>query len=327
MQRREFITLLGGTVAAWPLAARAQQPTRVWRIGVLEILGRTPNAKDFNAFRQGLQELGYVEGQNLIFEYRSADGNNGRLPGLASELVRLNVDVIVTRTTVAALAAKKATQTIPIVMAACGDPLGSGLVASLARPGGNITGLSSVAAELTGKRIELLKDMVPKIARISAIFNMTNPIHVTEWSEAEKAARSVGILPQLLDVRKQEDIERAFDTARDQHADALLVGADTLTELNHTLIIELAVSHRLPAIYVWREFVDAGGLIYYGPSYPDLYRRAATYVDSILKGTKPADLPIQQPIKFEMVINLKAAKALGLAVPLSLIDRADEVIE
>jgi putative ABC transport system substrate-binding protein len=326
MQRREFITLLGGA-AAWPLAAQAQQPTRVWRIGILEIIARASNAESFNAFRQGLQELGYVEGQNLIFEYRSADGNNGRLPGLASELVRLKVDLIVTRTTVAALAAEKATETIPIVMAASGDPVGFGLVASLARPGGNITRLSSVAAELTGKKVELLKDMIPAIARLSAIFNMTNPFHVLEWSEVEKAARSLGIQPRLLDVRKREDIERAFDAARDQHADALFIGGDTLTQENQTLVVELAASHHLPAIYVFREFVDAGGLIFYGASYPDLYRRAATYVDKVLKGTKPADLPIQQPTKFELVINLKTAKALGLTVPLPLLGRADEVIE
>lgn len=327
MKRRKFITLLGGAVVAWPLGAQAQEPARVWRVGILEIIARTSNARDFNAFRQGLQELGYVEGKNLIFEYRSADGNNGRLPELASELVRLKVDVIVTRTTIAALAAKKATETIPIVMAASGDPLGFGIVASLARPGGNITGLSSVAAELTGKRMELLKDLVPTIVRISAIFNMANPIHVLEWSEVEKAASSLGIQSRLFDIRKREDIGRAFDAARDERADALLVGADTLTQLNRTFVIELAASHRLPAIYVWREFVDAGGLIYYGPSYPDLYRRAATYVDKILKGTKPDELPIQQPIKFEMVINLKAAKALGLVVPPSLLDRADEIIE
>jgi len=326
MKRRDFLGVLGGA-AAWPLAARAQQPTQVWRIGILEIVASGSNAKSFNAFRQGLRELGYVEGQNLVIEYRSADGDNERFSGLAAELVRLKVDLIVTRTTVAALAAKRATETIPIVMAASGDPQGFGLVASLARPGGNVTGLSSVAAELTGKRVELLKDMVPAIARLSAIFNMTNPIHVLEWSEVEKAARTLGIQPRLLDIRKREDIERAFDAARDQHADAIIIGGDTLIETNLSLIVGLAASHHLPATYTFRDFVDAGGLIFYGASYPDLYRRAATYVDKVLKGAKPADLPIQQPTKFELVINLKTAKALGLTVPPALLDRADEVIE
>jgi putative tryptophan/tyrosine transport system substrate-binding protein len=327
MKRREFITLLGGMTVAWPLAGHAQEATRIWRIGILEIIASGSNAENFNAFRQGLKELGYVEGQNLIIEYRSADGDNKRFPDLAAELVLLKVDLIVTRKTVAALAAKKATETIPIVMAACGDPLGFGLVASLARPGGNITGLSSVTGELTGKRVELLKDMIPTITRISAVYNMTNPIHVFEWSETEKAAGSLKIQPRLLDVRKSEDIELAFNTARDQHADAMIIGGDTLTQTNQALIVELAASHQLPAIYVWREFVDAGGLFFYGPSYPDLYRRAATYADKVLKGAKPADLPIQQPTKFEMVINLKTAKMLGLKVPPSLLDRADEVIE
>ena len=323
--RRELITLLGG-VAAWPLAARAQQPGRVWRIGVLETVSQALNTTNMDAFQQGLRALGYVEGQNYALEYRSSDGDADRFLDLATELVRLNVDLIVTRGTPAAFAAKKATNTVPVVMAASGDPLSYGLIASLARPGGNITGLSALTSAFS-KRIELLKELVPTVARISALLNMSNPGLARQWSEIEKAARKLGIQPQLSDIRRRDDIERAFDAAGKQDANALIIGTDTLTQSNSQFIVDLAEKHRIPALYASSEFIAAGGLFAYGVNYSDLYRTAATYVDKILKGAKPADLPVMQPTKFELVINLKAAKLIGLTVPPSLLAIADEVIE
>ena len=324
MKRRESITLIGGTAAAWPLAARAQS---AYRIGVLETTSAALNAANFDALRQGLRQHGYIEGQNLVIEYRSADGRAERFPDLAAELVRLNVDLIVTRGTPAIYAAKNATKTIPVVMAASGDPLGAGVVAGLARPDGNVTGLSAFVTELQAKRLELLREMVPRINRIAALLNMSSPAEPPQWEETKAAARTLAIEPQLLDVRKPEDLGRAFETAIRQRADALVVGINVLTQANRRPIADLATKHRLPAIYASREFVDAGGLVALGVSYPDLYRRAATYVDKILKGAKPADLPIEQPTKFELIINLKAAKALDLDVPPMLLSRADEVIE
>ena len=324
MKRREFITLIGGTAAAWPLAARAQS---AYRIGVLETTSAALNAANFDALRQGLRQHGYIEGQNLVIEYRSADGRAERFPDLAAELVRLNVDLIVTRGTPAIFAAKNATKTIPVVMAASGDPLGAGVVAGLARPGGNVTGLSAFVTELQAKRLELLREMVPRINRIAALLNMSSPAEPPQWEETKVAARTLAIEPQLLDVRKPEDLGRAFETAIRQRADALVVGMNVLTQANRRPIADLATKHRLPAIYASREFVDAGGLVVLGVSYPDLYRRAATYVDKILKGAKPADLPIEQPTKFELIINLKTAKALGLEIPPTVLARADEVIE
>jgi len=327
MTRREFITLLcGGAAAMWPLAARAQQP-KVYRIGVLEVTSPALNAAQLEAFRQGLREQGYIEGRNYTLEYRSADGKAERFPDLAAELVRLNVDLIVTRGTPAALAAKNATTTIPIVMAASGQPLGVGLVASLARPGGNLTGLSSQHSETYGKRIELLREIIPSATRISALMNMSNPLLALEWREVERTVRSMAIEPRLLDIRTREDIERAFDMASTARTDAVLVAPDTLAQSNRKLVVELAAKYRLPAMYELREFIEAGGLISYGVNYPELYRSAATYVDKILKGIKPDNLPVQQPTKFDLVINLKTAKALGLDVPDRLLALADEVIE
>jgi putative ABC transport system substrate-binding protein len=324
MQRREFIKLFGGAAAAWPLAVRAQQPARVWRIGVLETTSLALNSANFAAFRHGLRDLGYVEGQNLAIEYRSSDRSE-RFLDLATELVRLKVDLIVLRGAPAVLAAKNATATIPVVMVSIADPLIA--VASLAHPGGNVTGFSSLVSELEPKRIELIREIVPGAARIAALYNMANPVFLPRWQQMERVAQSVGIQPQLLDVRKREDLERAFDSAITERADALVVSNDGLTLENRTRIAELAAKHRLPAVYATREFVDAGGLMAYAVSFPDLYRRTATYVDKILKGTKPADLPVQQPTKFELIINLKTAKALGLEVPPMLLARADEVIE
>ena len=325
-KRREFITLLGGT-AAWPLAARAQQAGKVHRIGVLETISTTLNVANFYALREGLRQLGYAEGQNLVIEYRSADGRDDRFPGLARELLALKVDVIVTRGTPAAKAVKNATSTVPVVMMASGDPVGVGLVTSLARPGGNITGLSAIVGELSPKRLELIREIVPGLARIAVLANTSNDAVRRDWARIETAARSLGVQSQLLDLRESDALGPTFDDASARRADALVVVIDAITQANQQRIVDLAMKHRLPAIYSSREFVDAGGLISYGVSYPDLYRRAATYVDKILKGTKPADLPVVQPTKFELVINLKTAKALGLTIPETLLATADEVIQ
>ena len=259
MRRREFISLLGGAGVAWPLAARAQQPGRVWRIGVLETTSMALNAANFEAFRQSLRDLGYIEEQNLIIEYRSAEGRGERFADLAADLLRLNIDVIVTRGTPAVLAAKKATTTTPIVMAATGDPLM--VVASLANPGGNITGLSGYTTGLEEKRAEVLKELVPGAVRIAGLYNMGNPVVPPLWNELQTAARKLGLTPQLLDVRKVEDIAPAFADATSQHVDALIVSVDALTQKNRSFITQLAAGHGLPAIYVSKEYIDAGGLI------------------------------------------------------------------
>jgi putative ABC transport system substrate-binding protein len=325
MRRRELITLIGGAVVMWPLAARAQQVGRVYRIGILETIPATENAANLDALRKGLRDLGYVEGQNLVFEYQSADGRAERFPALASELVRLKVDLIVTRGTPAAQAAKDATGTIPVVMAAMGAPLV--VVASIAHPGGNMTGLVTFSTDLTAKRIDLIKGLVPTLARVALLHNMGNPVGPPEWEETKMAARALGLQAELLDVRRQDDIDRAFEAAVRQHVDALLVGIDGLTQTFQRTIVDLAARNGLPAIYPARDFVDVGGLMAYAVNYPDLYFRAAGFVDKILKGAKPADLPMEQPTKFELVINLKTVKALGLAIPPMLLARADEVIE
>ena len=327
MNRRAFSTLLGGAAGVWPIAARAQQAGKVHRIGVLETISTTLNVANFYALREGLRQLGYAEGQNLVIEYRSADGRDDRFPGLARELLALKVDVIVTRGTPAAKAVKNATSTVPVVMTASGDPVGVGLVTSLARPGGNITGLSAIVGELSPKRLELIREIVPGLARIAVLANTSNDAVRRDWARIETAARSLGVQSQLLDLRESDALGPTFDDASARRADALVVVIDAITQANQQRIVDLAMKHRLPAIYSSREFVDAGGLISYGVSYPDLYRRAATYVDKILKGTKPADLPVVQPTKFELVINLKTAKALGIEVPPSLLALADGVIE
>ena len=325
LKRREFITLLGGAAAAWPLAARAQQPTKVWRIGMLETIPSAQNGPQLDPFRQGLRQLGYVEGQNFVIEYRSADGRAERFPDLANELVRLGVDLIVTRGTPATVAAKNATETIPVIMASVGDPLL--VVDSLARPGRNVTGLSAFVNEMTSKRLELIRELVPAISRIALFANMSNPVAPPQWEETKSTARSLRIQADLLDVRSWEDIYRAFETAVKQRIDALVVSFDGLFQANAQTIAALAVWNKLPAIYVGREFIEAGGLITYGVSFPHLYFRATTYIDKIFKGAKPADLPVEQPTRFELLINLKTAKALGIDVPPILLARADEVIE
>ena len=330
MDRRTFLGAFASGLLAAPLAARAQQPGKVYRIGMLERTSPATNAANFEAFRRGLRELGYVEGKNLVIEYRSADGRDDRFAGLATELVRLNVDLILTRGTLAALAAKHATGTIPVVITGLADPVGQGIVASLARPGGNITGVSAIVTELYPKRVELLRELLPRASRIAALCNMSSPALPPAWKEIETAARSLGIQPQLLDVRKPEDLGPAFDGAVRQRTDALVVGLDTLTQASQRLIVDLAAKHRLPAVYASMEF--AGGLVVYGVNYPDHYRRAATFADRIFKGTQPGDLPVERPTKFELIINLKTAKAktakaLGLTIPPSLLQRADQVIE
>jgi putative ABC transport system substrate-binding protein len=318
------LALLVALVGA-PLGVHAAQPEKLYRIGMLERTSAAINAANVDAFRQGLRERGYVEGQGFVIEYRSADGHDERFPALATELVRLNVDLILTRGTPAALAAKNATGTIPVLITGVGDPVGQGVVASLARPGANITGLSAAVTDIYPKRVQLLKELVPKAARIAVLFNMSNPALPPQWREVEKATRSLGIEPQLLDVRKVEDLEPAFDAAHRQRADALVVGIETLTQANQRLIVDLATRRRLPAMYASTEFT--GGLISYGANYPEMYRRAAGYAHKIFRGAKPADLPVEEPTSFDLVINSKAARALGLTIPRALLLRANTVTE
>ena len=310
---------------AMPRPTDAGQPEKLYRIGMLERTPTTINVANLESFRLGLRELGYVEDKTFVIEYRSADGRDDRFPRLAAELVQLNVDLILTRGTPAALAAKKATSTIPVVITGVGDPVGQGVVASLARPGMNITGLSSAVTDVYPKRVQLLRELVPRATRIGVLFNMTNPALPPQWKEVETAARALGIEPQLLDVRKREDLEPAFDAAIRQRADALIVGIETLTQANQALIVDLAARRRLPAIYASAEF--HGGLISYGVNYPEMYRRAARFADKIFKGAKPADLPVEEPTTFELIINLHTARALGLTVPPALLLRANTLIE
>ena len=325
MRRREFITLLGGAAAAWPLAARAQQPAKLPTIGFLG--ASTPSAWSnwTAAFVQRLRELGWIEGRTVAIEYRWAEGRSERYTEIAAEFVRLKVDVIVTVGS-AVVAAKQATSVIPIVFAIAVDPLGTGLVASLARPGGNVTGLSMQATDLAGKRLELLREVLPGLRRLAIMANVGYPASVVEIGEVQAAARKLGLEVDVLEIRRAEDIAPAFGTLKSE-AQALYVCGDALVTANHARINTLALGARLPTIYPDRAFLEAGGLMSYGANNADLFRRAADYVDKILRGAKPADLPVEQPTKFELVINLKTAKALGLDVPPMLLARADEVIE
>ena len=320
MKRRAFLVALGSTTA-WPLCPRAQQAGKTFRIGMVEPISAELNSANLAAFQRGLHELGYIEGRNLALEYRSADGDASQFPKLISELISLEVDLLVTRGTPAALAAKHATSTIPVVMASLGEPLL--VVESLARPGGNITGLSGV--DLDAKRIEVLLEVVPSISGLAGFLNTSNPISAAQVGEMQAAAQSKGLRFRVFDVRDAEDIRRAFN-ARSTF-DAITVGLEAVTQRHRHLITELAATYRVPAIYGGREFVEAGGLISYALTFTDIYRRAATYVDKILKGAKPADLPVEQPTKFEMLVKLKAAQALDLTIPPTLLARADEVIE
>ncbi len=318
------------SILVGPLAAEAQPPVKVHRIGYLGGLGAgAREAKHLvEALRQGLRDLGYLEGKNLVIEFRGAEGRLERLPDLAAELVRLNVDVIVAAGTAAPFAAKDATRSIPIIMTNAVDPVGSGLVASLARPGGNITGLTqSAGPEIAGKQLELLREAVPELSGVAVLWNPTNPAYLLYLREAQVAARAIGVQLQILEARSPGEFDRALAAMKRERAGALLVLGDPTFLVHRTQLADLATKSRLPAMYAIREFVDAGGLMAYGASLPDLWRRAATYIDKILKGAKPGDLPVEQPTKFELVINLKTAKALGLTIPQSVLIRADEVIQ
>jgi len=328
VERRVFLGAVTGGLLASPLAAEAQQAGRLPRLGYLGASSPTLEPEILEAFRQGLRDLGYVEGQSIAIEYRWAEGHDDRLPELATELVGLKVDVIVTTGTPGTLAAKRATQTIPIVMTATGDPLRSGLVTSLARPGGNVTGFSTLRSELEGKRLDLFKQTFPRFSRVAMLWDSANPSTKFYLQHIEAAARASHVtLQPAVAVRRVEDLDRAFAAIARGHADALFVvsGRSLLAERGR--IVEFAAKSRLPAIYPYREYVETGGLMSYSANYPDLYRGAALYVDKILKGAKPADLPVQQSARFDLAINLKTAKALGLTIPPSLLARADQVIE
>src|SRR6266404_3343127 len=306
--------------------AEAQQPTKVPRIGFLVGPSRSFFASRMESFQQGLHSLGYIEGKNIVIEYRYAEGKADRLPTLAAELVGLNVDVIVTSATPSVLAAKKATSTIPVVFVSVTDPVASGLVTSLARPGGNITGLTILAPELSGKRLELLEEAVPNVTRVAFLWNSANPAQKLQWKETRAAAQALGLQLQSLEVRNSNDFDSAFEAALKERARALIASPEPLINTHLKRIVEFAAKNRLPAMYAGPEVVDAGGLMSYSPDYTYQYRRAATYVDKILKGAKPADLPVEQPKKFELVINLKTAKQIGLTIPQRVLGRADKVI-
>jgi putative ABC transport system substrate-binding protein len=319
--------LLVVVLLAVAVIAEAQQPKNVPRIGFLAIVSPSTISDRVEAFRQGLRELGYVEGKNIVIEWRFAEGKADRLPGLAAELVRRKVDVIVTVGPLVTRSAKEATSTISIVMGQDTDPIGNGFVASLARPGGNITGLATLAPEISGKQLEFLKEIVPKLSRVAVVGTSTRPGNAEALRATELAAKALTVQLQYLEVRDPKDIETAFRAASKGRAEAVLVFGGPVISSHRTQIVDLAVKNRLPAIYERAEFVDAGGLMFYGASITDLSRRAATYVDKILKGTKPADLPVEQPTKFEFVINLKAAKQIGLTIPPNVLARADKVIK
>jgi len=326
MQRRTFITLLGGAAAAWPLAARAQQ--QAGKLPTIGLLGaNTPSAASqwVAAFVQRLRELDWIEGRTVAIEYRWAEGRSERFAEIAAEFVRLKVDVIVTWGTASVVAAMQVTSVIPIVFATAGDPVGTGLVASLARPGGNVTGLSNQAADVAGKRLELLREVVPGL-RLAILANIGSPIGVLQMREAQAAARTLGLEVATLEIRRAEDIVPAFEALKGR-ANALYVVSEPLVSTHRVRINTLALAARLPTMHDYREYVEAGGLMSYGPNFRDLFRRSADYVDKILRGTKPGDIPVEQPTKFDLVVSITTAKALGLAMPDKVLAIADEVIE
>jgi len=327
VKRREFITLIGGA-AAWPFAARAQQMGKVPRIGYLGSSSPSLEPHFVEAFRQKLRELGHIEGENIAIEYRWAEGQDRRLPELAAELVRLQPNVIVTAGTPGALAAMQATKTIPIVMASSGDPVGAGLVTSLARPGGHVTGFTIVGPQIEGKRLDLLKEAVPELSRVAVLWNPSYPASVSYFNTIENAGRTLRIsLDPVAEVRRANELDNAFFAIASARPRALLVVADRFLLAHRKRIVEFAVAKRLPGMFPYREYVEAGGLMSYAPSNIELFRGAATYVDKILKGAKPGDLPVQEPTKLELIVNLKTSKAIGLTVPESFLLRADELIE
>jgi putative ABC transport system substrate-binding protein len=325
MNRRELLLRLCAAPAAWPLGAKAQEPNKLYKVGILNAGGSARMLEDI--LRDSLRELGFIEGKNLKFEGRYAENTLDRLPALAAELVSLKVDVIVGGGTLAPLAAMRATSTIPIVMAAAGDPVGSGLVASLAHPGGNVTGTSLMAPDLAGKRLELLTELMPGISRVAVLWNAANPYSALVFKETVGAARSLGIELQSLEVRAPADFDGALEAATGQHAAALITVEGPLSNGHRGKIAEFAAGKRLPTIGGLRTFADAGGLMSYGSNPGEMFRRSADYVGKILKGAKPSDLPVEQPTRFELVINLKTAETLGLTVPRSILALADEVIE
>jgi putative ABC transport system substrate-binding protein len=322
MRRRDFIAGLC-CAAARPPTVRAQAGSRRYRVGVLDTSTRERNT-NFRVFQQALRDHGYAEGENLTFAYRSAAGSNESFAALAAELTGLDVDVIVTRGTPAALAARAASTTVPVVMAAAGDPIA--IARDPARPAANMTGFGASVRGAERRRVEVIAEMLPNLTRVAALMNLSNPSRQAEWNETAAAARALRIEPQVLDTRTAADIEQSFAAASRQRVDALLVGSDTAMQTHQNLVIELAAVHRLPAIYTFRDFVEAGGLVSCGVSLPDLYRRAAVYVDRILKGARPLELPIEPATRLELVVNVTTAKALGLALPDSFLSRADEVI-
>jgi len=323
MKRRHFFKVIGGSFVVWALPAQAKLPS----VGFMGNSTAVLEANLVGAFRDGLRELGYEQGRNIVIEYRWAEGDYERFPALVAELIAAQVDVIVTAGTPAALAVKKATSTVPLVMVAVGDPVGTGLVSNLARPGGNLTGLSSVAPDLEGKRLDILRQIVPTLSRVAVFFNSLNPFHVISIKNAQSAAQVMGIKLQLHDIRETEDLDAAFAAIRNERPDALLILADRVFLHNRKPIMDFTEEQSLPNVNAYKELVETGGLISYGPSYEDMHKRAAIYVDKILKGANPADLPIEQPAKFTFIINLKAAKTLGVIVPPSLLALADNVIE
>jgi len=325
VRRREFISLLGGAAATWSLPARAQQ-LKVPTIGFQGSGTALTGSQWAAAFVQRLRELGWIENRNVAIEYRWSEGRQERFAEIAAEFVRLKVDVIVTYGTPSAMAAKNATAVIPIVLAATGDPVGTGLVTSLARPGGNVTGLSIQGPDLAGKRLDILREILPRLHTLAILANIGSPNSVLEMREAQAAARTIGLDVVTLEIQRAEDIAPAFEALKGR-ADALYVCADPLLTTNRIRINTLALGVRLPTLHGFREYVEAGGLMSYGSNFPDLFRRAAEYVDKILRGAKPSDLPVEQPTKFDLVFNLTTAKALGLTIPPPLLARADEVIE
>jgi putative tryptophan/tyrosine transport system substrate-binding protein len=325
MKRRDFITLLGGA-AAWPLGARAQQPAKMPSVGYLGSATPATQGQWAAAFVQRLRELGWIEGRTIAVEYRWAEGRDQRAAEIAAEFVQRKVDVIVTSGTSMVLAAKQATSVIPIVFTATGDPVSTGLITSLARPGGNITGLSNQLPDLVGKRLDLLREVVPGLGRLALLANVGNPVIMLEIGHVQAAARTLGLEVIPLEIRRGEDIVPAFEALKGR-AQALYVCGEPLVTTNRVRINTLALAARLPIMHSVREYVEAGGLMSYGPNFPDLWRRAADYVDKILHGAKPADIPVEQPIKFDLIINITTAKALGLEMPTTVLARADEVIE
>jgi putative tryptophan/tyrosine transport system substrate-binding protein len=325
LKRREFVTLLGGAVA-WPFTAHAQQPGKYRTIGFLGAATPSTASQYTAAFVQRLREIGWIEGRTVAIEYRWAEGRNERLAEIAAEFVRANVDVIVTWGTASVLAAKQATSVIPIVFATAGDPVATGLIANLARPGGNVTGLSNQVPDLAGKRLELLREITPDLRRLAILSNIASPIGVLEMGEVQAAARTLTLEVLSLEIRRGEDIAPAFESLKGR-AQALYVVAEPLVNSNRVRINTLALGARLPTLHGLREYVEAGGLMSYGPNAPDLFRRSANIVDKILRGAKPSDIPVEQPTKFDLVINLTTAKTLGLTIPESFLLRADEVIE